>query len=287
MNTIVFIMIFCLTFFFYTHIHFHKKVSDDAEVYDIVNPTKEQLDEVCDLRQPVKITQCSGLNFDHKTIVEKFGNFEVNVRIANSIIDDSDDTYKAVKLQEVINRTQSTDEKILTENNKNFIRETSLDKMYKSNDILIPHLLSFTEYDYIIASNKSTTVLKYDLFYRNFFQVVEGTVKVKLCSPNNRKDLYEIKDYENFEFRSPVDVWNVQDEYVDVCDKINWLEIPCSKSDIVYIPAYWWYSFEFDNGAVLAKYSYSSIMSTISIADHTMKYFLQGQNIKRIIHPII
>ena len=46
--------------------HFHVKTSNDLEVYDVIKPSKEKLEELCDLRQPIT------MNFNNKQIKEKF-----------------------------------------------------------------------------------------------------------------------------------------------------------------------------------------------------------------------
>ena len=48
---------------------------------------------------------------------------------------------------------------------------------------------------------------------RNYLHVVGGSIKIKLISPIYSKYLYEHKDYENFEFRSPINPWVVQKNY--------------------------------------------------------------------------
>ena len=53
MKSLFTILIFCIVLFLYIHINFHLKVSDDLEVYEIDQPSKEKLEEICDLRQPV------------------------------------------------------------------------------------------------------------------------------------------------------------------------------------------------------------------------------------------
>ena len=45
--------IFCLVLFIYLHIQFHLKTGEDLEMYEIEQPSKDKLEEICDLRQPV------------------------------------------------------------------------------------------------------------------------------------------------------------------------------------------------------------------------------------------
>ena len=53
MKALFTILIFCLVLFIYLHINFHLKQSNDLEVYEIDQPSKEKLEEICDIRQPV------------------------------------------------------------------------------------------------------------------------------------------------------------------------------------------------------------------------------------------
>ena len=39
------IFVFCIVLFLYIHIFFHLKTSDDLEVYEIDQPSKEKLEE--------------------------------------------------------------------------------------------------------------------------------------------------------------------------------------------------------------------------------------------------
>ena len=54
MKMIFSILIFCIVLFLYLHIYFHLKTSEDLEVYDIDKPSKDKLEEICDIRQPVR-----------------------------------------------------------------------------------------------------------------------------------------------------------------------------------------------------------------------------------------
>ena len=53
MKIIIGVFIFCLVLFIYLHIQFHLKTGEDLEMYEIEQPSKDKLEEICDLRQPV------------------------------------------------------------------------------------------------------------------------------------------------------------------------------------------------------------------------------------------
>ena len=52
---IIGLFVFCVILFFYLHIQFHLKTSDDLEIYEVDQASKEKIEEICDLRQPVLI----------------------------------------------------------------------------------------------------------------------------------------------------------------------------------------------------------------------------------------
>ena len=53
MNYIFNIFIFVIVLFLYIHIQFQLKTSNDLEVYNIEKPSKDKLEEICDIRQPL------------------------------------------------------------------------------------------------------------------------------------------------------------------------------------------------------------------------------------------
>ena len=102
-------------------------------------------------------------------------------------------------------------------------------------------ILSHSSYDYLFGSKNTFTPFRYHKNYRNFFTVTKGEITVKLTIPDNSKYLYTNKDYQYFEFRSPVNPWDVQEQYKADFSKIKCLEITLKPGQMLYIPAYWWY----------------------------------------------
>lgn len=288
-NFILVILIFCIVLFLYIHIYFHLKTSNDLEIYEIQHPSKDKLEEICDLKQPV-IFHYNNENiksiFTRDNIKNKYGVFDIKIRnISNDI---NEVLYIPMKYNDGILALEKNKQYII-ENNYDFLEETSLIKDLKSNDSFIrPYIISSSEYDYIIASTSYRTPLKYNINYRNYYYVVEGNVKIKLTPPKNSKYLYEIKDYDNFEFTSLINPWEVQEEYKNDFDKVKCLEVILNKSQIIYIPPYWWYSFEFGENSTMCQFKYSTYMNNIAVLPHYIIKFLQSQNVKRyIVNKII
>ena len=279
------IFIFCLVLFLYLHIQYHLKTSDDLEVYTIERPSKETLEEICNIRQPVifefhndrLLESCNLASLD-----DNYGAFDIQVRdVTNK--DDNTELYLPFLLKEAINIfSQDKSEKYISEKNQDFLKETGAVKNYTYNDAFLrPPLVSKCIYDFMTGSVGSKTPLRYDLNYRNFYYVTSGKINIKLIPPHNSKYLYPIKDYDNFEFRSPVNVWDVQTEYKADFDKVKVLDVSLSKGEIIYIPAYWWFSIEYEKMSSVCAFKYRTFMNYLAISPEIVLSMLQGQNIKR------
>jgi hypothetical protein len=111
--------------------------------------------------------------------------------------------------------------------------------------------------------------------------VTQGSIKIKLIPPKSAKYLYAISDYDNFEFISPVNPWNVQSQFRADFDKLKTLEVELTKGQIIYIPAYWWYSFHYAENTSICTFKYKTYMNNVAISNHTLVSLLQSQNVKR------
>jgi hypothetical protein len=102
-----------------------------------------------------------------------------------------------------------------------------------------------------------------------------------MAPPKYSKFMHEVKDYDNYEFRSEINPWAASEEHKSDLDKIKCLEIDLTVGQLVYIPPYWWYSIEYSDNSVVACYKYHTYMSLLSISHHKLLALLQSQNIKR------
>ena len=281
----IFVFIFCVVLFLYLHITYHLKCGNDLEVYTIEQPSKEKLEEICDLRQPVIFefhneNMINDVNLN--VLDDNYSAFDINLRdLTNK--DDSSELYLPFLLGEGLNIFRSDkNSKFITENNSEFLNETAVVKTYKYNDgFLRPPLVSKCSYDFITGSIGSKTPLRYDLNYRNYYYVTSGQIKIKLIPPHSKKYLYVKKDYDNFEFSSPLDIWNIQQEYKADFSKIKVLDVTLNKGDIIYIPAYWFYTISFEKISSICTFKYRTFMNSLAIAPELVLSLLQGQNIKR------
>ena len=278
--------IFCLVLFIYLHINFHLKTSADLEMYEVDQPSKERLEEICDLRQPVlfdfesqKIAETSNKTY----IMNNYNAFEIKIRNAseNSVNDELFiplPLHSAVKLFDE-DKTSS----YFSENNTDFLEESGVIKSFKYNDeYLRPYMVSNCNYDILMASKLTHTPFRYEINYRNYFLLTQGSAQVKMAPPHSTKYLSPIYDYENFEFRSPVNPWTPQTKYSADFDKIKCLEFTLVPGKTLFIPAYWWYSIKFnDSNTSISCFHYRTYMNNFAIIQYIALHALQIQNVKR------
>jgi hypothetical protein len=287
MHIVYIILVFCIVLFFYLHIYFQLKTSNDLEIYEIDNPSKDKLEEICDLRQPVLFQFQNERILDtcsRQTILDTYGAFDVKIRnIKQSAATNEDNLYVPFAFSNALKVIkEDTNNKYLIENNSDFIEETGIIKSFKYNDVFLrPYMVSQCCYDFMMAGKQTQTPFRYELNYRNYFLVTEGEIRVKLSQPKSTKYLYQQKDYENFEFSSPIDPWNIQGQYKADFDKIKCLDITMKKGQVLYIPAYWWYSIEFGEAASICTFKYKTYMNTFAILPQLTMKLLQTQNVKR------
>ena len=292
MQSVFAVMIFCVILFMYLHIYFHMKTSNDLEVYEIDQPSKDKLEEVCDLRQPVLFDYANDRLMESCTLTAiraTYGAFDVRLRNVKDAADEADatDLYVPLTLHAVAETLRNDKEsRYISENNGDFLEETGLVKTFKYNDAFLrPPMVSKCAYDVMHASPGTATPLRYEVNYRNYYLVTQGGVKMRLIAPNASKYLYPVADYDNFEFRSPVNPWHVQAEYRADFDKIKTMDVDLIAGQIIYIPAYWWCSILFSNDASAATticcFKYRTYMSTVSVLDKLCMWLLQQQNVKR------
>ncbi len=285
MNYFIAIFIFCVVLFLYLHIYYHLKTSNDLEVYTIEKPSKNKLEEICDLRQPVVfefsndrlLESCNLASLD-----DNYGAFDIKLRdIQNK--DDNSELYLPFLFKEALNIFQNDkNSKYITENNGEFLEETAAIKNFRYNDsFLRPPMVSKCIYDLWSGSIGAQTPLRYNLEYRTFVYITSGKAKLKLIPPHSSKYLNTEKDYDNFEFRSPVNPWNIQNEYKADFDKVKVLDLDIVPGYIIFIPAYWWYSIEYEELSSICIFKYRTFMSSLSTLPQTLMSYLQKQNIKR------
>ena len=255
------------------------KTSDELEVFNIENPSKEKIEEVCELRQPVIFNHEKFNNLDMENISVNYDIYDVNVR------DSSDNNYSLPLNLKETQKLMSADEKssFYSEHNSYFLEETGLVKSIKYNDELLKPFGTITStYDILFGSKNSHTIFKYDMNFRNYMYVQNGKATIKLCPPKYTRYLWETKDYSTFEFYSQINPWNVEEKYAKDFNKVTYINISLDEGEMLYIPTYWWYSIKFDSDTEIINLKYTTFTNHIAILPHTCLRILQKQNTRII-----
>tara|TARA_B100000424_G_scaffold216095_1_gene174086 strand:+ start:1664 stop:2527 length:864 start_codon:yes stop_codon:yes gene_type:complete len=278
MEILINLLILSITLFLYIHIYNEIKTSNYLEVYEIENISKDKFEELCDLKQPLLINNISLLNFDILYIQNNYGSFDI--KIANK---DARTMYLPMKFSTAIELfDKDISANYLSENNKEFLEETSLIKEYSINDLFLRPLgTSSIEYDLILGSVNSYTSLSYNLNCRNYYSVLTGSIEVTLCPPKDYKYLYVNKDYENFKFSSMVDILNPQNEYKNEFEKVKMLRVILQPNRLLQIPAYWFFSIKIlESNTLISNFKYTTYINSLAMTPELCMKFLQNNNIK-------
>jgi hypothetical protein len=254
-------------------------------MYEVEEPSKNKLEEICDLRQPVlfdfecdKIIETTNKNY----ISNHYNSFEIKIRNVNDQ-DTSSELYIPLSINSAVKLFEEDKNSCyFSENNSEFLEETGIIKNMRHNDeFLRPYMVSNCNYDIMMGTNNTCTPFRYELNYRNYFVLTQGSAQVKLTPPNSSRYLYPIYDYENFEFKSPVDPWNPQPKFKNDFNKIKCLEFTLTPGKTVFIPAYWWYSIKFNSNTSISCFRYRTYMNNAAILPYIGMHALQIQNVKR------
>lgn len=274
MNTLLTIVIFCVVLFLYIHTYSHIKKNNDLELFNIDIPSKNKLEEICNIKQPLTffyqnddlLNSCN-INYIHNN----YHNFDINIR--NNNINSSNTLSKTIPLF-------TTDlSHCYSEYNYEFLNDTGLKKILNQNDMFFrPPLVINRLYDIIFGPGN--TPLRFNIHYRNYYYITDDSVQVKLCPPKYTSDLHKIDDYENMEFYSQIDPWNVQDKFKNTFQKIKFIEFTLQKGSILYIPPFWWFSFKFNPNSFIVSFKYKTPLNILATSPQLAMGFLQRQNVK-------
>lgn len=284
------IFIFLIILFLYIHITQQLKKSEDLEIYEMDYNNNTQLQDVCDLKQPI-LFNYSTVNPDfieeiNIDLLSKHDSYDVRVKdITDYWKDDTNVDYAILPFKSTLNLLKTdTNSRFFTENNDDFIHESGLNTLFAENDTYIkPSNVINTKYDIILGSTNTVTPLRYHTNSQQFLILNSGKITVKMTPWKSGRYLHEYKDYENYEFRSPINVWNTQDQYKNNMDKLKFLEFQVNPGYALFIPPFWWYSIKFSSNSdtLISGITYSTIMNSISNIPNHLLFFIQQHNIQK------
>ena len=71
-----------------------------------------------------------------------------------------------------------------------------------------------------------------------------------------------------------------QEKYKSNFKKIKWLELDIAKNNIIFIPPYWWYTFQYTSDTEILTFKYRTFMNNIAILPELIINLLQNNNTK-------
>jgi len=289
MNLFIHLLIFIIVILSYLHIIQQYKTSEDLEIYELDYTDNNYLQEICNVKQPAV--------FYYKDICPEFFDsvnsdtlddkeiYDVKIKDVqdywNNDIESVDYILLPYKSSQVLMKTD-THGNYITEENEQFVEDSGLYSHFQMNDELLkPSFTVQTKYDIMTGSQNSVSPFRYHTNNRYFICVNSGKIRVKLTPWKSSKYLYPIKDFENYEFRSPINPWTPQRRYFVEMDKMKFLEFDLNEGQVLYIPSYWWFSIKYINEfSIVSGFTYNSVMSTIANSKDIGLYMLQQSNTK-------
>ena len=288
MSTISTFLIFIIILLVYIHITIQYKKSEDLEIYEADYGSNQQIQDICDIRQPVlfDIKHVNPSFFEHNIsdiLQHTKTEYESHLKDVHDI---SSGDYILLPFRSAMGLVETDDKsRFYSENNCDII-EDIVEHHYKTmDDILKPKFVLQTKYDILFGSDGAYTALKYHTFFRHFLCVQTGRITVKMTPWRSRKLLHVENDYEHYEFRSRVNVWNPQNQYMNDMEQLKFLEFDVNPGFALYIPPYWFYSIQFHKSesgpATVASFTYNSIMNIVANSPQWTMYYLQQFNITK------
>jgi hypothetical protein len=259
------------------------------EVYDMqLVDSKPKFEELCNLKQPTifkfKTAEmlCEMLNLNNFNA--SYNAFDI--QIIN--IETPEEEYLPLLLKNATILFDKT-KNYYTENNQDFLNETSLNKnIQKLDDFLKPPLTCYYEYDVLFGSKQCYTPLSYHIYFRQYILITQDSVTIKITPPKYSKYLHTIYNYETLKMISPVNAWfgDKDENYSQDYEKIKFMEITLNAGDTFFIPPYWWYSILFNSEkSCMVSFKYNTPMNLVATSNYYLLHQLQLQNIKHNVLP--
>jgi hypothetical protein len=256
----------------------HIKTSSYLEVYEIENLSKDKFEDINNFKQPLLLNNYTLLtNITMDYLISNYPTFDLN------LYNKQNNSFLKIKMEE-FNTIINSDESInyISYNNKDFLEETTLEKILSSNDSFFrPYNICNKTYDIIMGRKNSASQLKYSINSRNILYLSSGQIEVTLCPPKYYKNLHVKKNYELLDYYSDIDINNIQSIYKNDYQKAKFLRVMLNTDQVLIIPPYWFYSIKFlEENTIVFFNSYRTFTSSIAIIPDLFIQTLQQNNLK-------
>jgi hypothetical protein len=287
MGFLTFLLIFICVMFLYIHIIDQYKTSQDMEIYELDYKNNENLQETCGIRQPVIVRGCT---FDPPVINTESNNHSLIIK------DSRDMTIRDVEMDTIQLPVRSAIKLLNTDTHSHFFSESNhgdfVDESLRNqlsstfDESLKPPFVTINStYDFMTGSKDAVTPFRYHTEFRRFLAVASGKISVKMACWNARKQMPPIlKDYAQYEFRTPLDVWSSSSSSSSPPSTLSFLEFDVFPQDILYIPPYWWFSIKYaEKNTHIYGITYTTLMNMFSnihdLGRHWMQTYRRGGDV--------
>jgi hypothetical protein len=282
MTTFFSIVIFIIILTIYLHVMEEYKISEDLEIYEMDFKDNKQLQDICNLKQPVlfNLEEVEPTFFKK---VDLIGDSQTSVIVKDkSDIDNSNYIKLPYDSAKTLINTD-TSARFYSERNSKITSEICFD-FKKLDTHLKPALTIQSKREMLFGSKGAHTVMRYHTEHRKFLAIRNGRINVKMTPWRSNRLLHITKDYVNYDFRSKVDVWEPQPKYESEMEQLKFLEFDVDAGYVLNIPPYWFYSIKYPNEdrCEIYELTYNTPMNFISNFHLWGVYYIQQQNLKRI-----
>jgi hypothetical protein len=282
--------IFIVVVFLYIHVVAQYKTGEDLEIYEMDYTTNRQLQEICDLKQPILFRAPAEINpIVPDEWIEKGAEYDVVMKSSADYYAESressacDYVLMSYSAFDSLVSTAISKSTYFTEKNGDFIEDAGFYGEYREMDAYLkPSYVAKTTYDFIGGSTGAVLPMRYHTDSHRYFYVTSGKIRVKLTPYKSRKYLHVVKDYDYYEFWSPINVWSPQEKYRNDYEKLRFVEFDVVAGYILYIPAYWFYSFEMaEKNTQIMGVIYNSPVNLLAHSPDLFRYYMQFSTTKQ------
>ena len=287
MHTFYAIILFILILILYSQIIFQLKKGDDLEIYETDFTSNKDLNDSANLKQPfIFLFSEYDNNLKHislNQLITDYGSFDVFVKDKTDYHADKPSQRIVLTLNAASTLIKTdADSKYFSDSNQYIIEETGIQKYYNQFDkYLKPFFSVFSKYDVLFGAVGATTPLTYHTYERRYLYVTSGKLSVKMTPWRSNKYAIINKNYKEYEFTSPLNVWNPQESYMGGYQKMKFLEFTVHPGNVLYVPPFWHYSVQFlkdekEENHLVHVFNYGSTMNVLSNIFNLGNYYYEN-----------
>ena len=257
----------------YVHIQDQYKKCEDLEVYEMDYSTREQLNEVCAMKQPVLFA----MPLEEDVIKVHYDDASVEIPVWDIREYAVRDSVEPIWLSyHSFHSLAKSDPKghFFTRKNGKYV---DIEGKEVLDDLLRPALTGYSDIECLNGSTGAWIPLQYHLDDRTFFFVTKGKISVRMTPWRSRRFLSPVADYENYEFFSKLNPWTSTEK------EIRWIDFEVVAGHVLSIPAWWWYSIRFSSVETeVVGVRYLTFGNILAHVPDWIRYYIQFHATQRI-----